>query len=102
MSMEGLGSGVILPAGVPVELHEDEVPDLEPAPALAGGITSFSQRPGRVHAEVEVDLRAGSAGPGVSHGPEVLVLVEPVDLLSAAADLALPDLGGLVVLAEDG
>ena len=46
---------------VPVELHEDQIPDLEMA------VVALEFR-----AEVVVDLGAGPAGAGIAHGPEVL------------------------------
>ena len=55
----GQGGEAALP--VPVELHEDQVPDLQ-EPVVAG----------EVRALVVVDLRAGAAGAGVPHRPEVL------------------------------
>src|SRR5262249_40071388 len=63
--------------GVAVVLHEDEVPDLEPAVALAldapAGTARVHLLAGQVVALEEMDLRAGAAGPRLAHGPEVLL-----------------------------
>ena len=87
MSMEGLGSGVSVPERVAVELHEDQVPDLEPAVAVAGGPEArppgLLLRARQVVALVEVDLRAGPAGTGVAHGPEVVLLAQAQDAVVA-------------------
>jgi hypothetical protein len=88
-----------LPRSVPVELHEHEIPDLEPAAAFAGGVAL------RVGAaprgpKVDVDLGAGSTGPRLAHGPEVLLLIEAVDLFLGNADHAFPEIIGLVVVTK--
>ena len=86
-----------------VELHEDEVPELGPARALLG-VVGHAVRPlGEVRAAVEVDLRAGPAGTGVGHPPEVLVVagldVAPArHALGRQADLGRPDVPGDVVV----
>ena len=66
-----------LARGVALVLHEDQVPHLEPAVALA---LDTQARPPRLDlgagegvALVEVDLRAGPAGTRLAHGPEVLL-----------------------------
>src|SRR6185503_15510523 len=69
-----------LPARVAVELHEDEVPDLEPAIALTRGAEAGAAgrflRAGQVVALVEVDLRARTARSRVTHRPEVVFLAQ--------------------------
>ena len=106
-------------AGLPVELHEDEVPDLEEAPRLGaldegvlGELLSLrvGPLPGRARGElpvagdvgeIDVDLRAGTAGARVGHLPEVVLLAEAVDPgIGEAGDL-LPEGAGLVVLVVD-
>src|SRR5262245_12885133 len=81
-----------------VELHEDEVPDLEPAARLVRRVEAGAA----ARARVEVDLGAGPAGPRVPHLPEVVGLVEARDALGGETHLLAPDARGLVVLAEDG
>ena len=80
--------------GVPVELHEDEVPDLDEAlvAAVLGSAVVAVALP-----LVEEDLRVGPAGPGVAHGPEVVLVAHALDPLGPQADRVDPDLLGLVV-----
>ena len=79
-----------------VVLHEDEVPVLQEALVLAAG-----QVVGRavLEAAVEVELRAGPAGPGRPGLPEVLRARALHDPLARHADL-LPALDRLLVGAE--
>ena len=89
----GCGEGIERSLAVPVVLHEHEVPDLEPAVALAldagarapGGLLGAGQR---MALEV-VDLGAGAAGAGVAHGPEVVLRAELQD--AVLADVRLPE-----------
>ena len=91
---------------VPVELHEDQVPDLEPAVALALG--PETPPPGRllgageIVALVVVDLRAGSAGSLVPHRPEVVLLAETEDAIVGQTGDRLPEAEGFVVVGVDG
>src|SRR5690606_33467565 len=66
-----------------VELHEDEVPDLEPAIALAGhtlaGPSGGFLGAGDLVALEVVKLRAGAAGADVTHRPEVVLCAQLVD-----------------------
>src|SRR5581483_5335134 len=62
---------------VAVVLHEDEVPDLQVAVAVAApdpGAAGMDPLP-----LVDQDLGAGPAGAGFSHRPEVVLLAEPKD-----------------------
>ena len=61
--------------GHAVELHEDEVPDFDHLRVV--GVDEGGARcggPVGVAAEVDVDFRARSAGPGFAHFPEVVLL----------------------------
>ena len=87
-------------AGAPLELHEDEVPDLEPAIAVARDALALP--PGLllgardvVSLEV-VELRARPARTGVPHRPEVVLRAELVDPVGRDA-LRLPELVRLLV-----
>jgi hypothetical protein len=91
---------------VAVELHEDVVPDLDVAVAL---LVRRSRRPARNSLAVVVeDLGARPAGAGVAHHPEVvrgvartLVVADAHDALGRHADVARPQLVGLVILGID-
>ena len=85
--------------GVPVELHEDEVPDLDEA--LVAAVLGTAVVPVGL-ALVDEDLRVGAAGAGVAHGPEVVLVAHALDALGPHADLVDPDLLGLVVAVVHG
>jgi hypothetical protein len=95
-----------LAARVAIELHEHEVPDLEPAVAVAGRALADPSRlllrARQVVTLVEVHLRAGPAGAGVAHGPEVVLLAQAQDAVLAEAGHRLPEREGVVVVREDG
>ena len=94
----GLRQGRHRPRRILVELHEDQVPDLHETTGIARRIVV---RAARDLTPVVMDLGARTAGARIAHRPEVLVLVEPVDLRGRDADLVAPDGVGLVVVAED-
>ena len=82
----GLGQRRERPVGGPVELHEDEVPDLEelarPRRSSSNSAWDMSVRRSvgpSVRLEVDVDLRARAARPGVAHLPEIVLVAEAVD-----------------------
>ena len=86
-----LGQGLELPGPEPVELGEDQVPDLHLLDAVA----------------VVEDLGAGAADAvgtvrRSARGPEVVVLAHPGDPVRRDADLLVPDVEGLVVVEVDG
>jgi hypothetical protein len=90
-----LGPGAV---GRPVELHEDQVPDLHVAVLVA----ELRAAPLAVlGAHVEEDLRVRSARAGVAHGPEVVVVPHALDPLGREAHLGDPYLLGLVVAVVD-
>ena len=86
---------------VAVELHEDQVPDLQVAVAVAA---DGALRPPAADRRplVDQDLAAGAAGAGVPHLPEVVLLAEPDDAPGRQAGDLRPERRGLVVVAEDG
>ena len=68
--------------GLAVELHEDEVPDLDHL--RMARIDHLAARLGgdlRLIAQVEMNLRAGTAGTRLTHLPEVVVLVAADDVV---------------------
>src|SRR5688500_6435068 len=92
---------------LPVELHEDEIPDLEEAARLCslderitGEIIQVESRPltrrtsrktpvRRDLRKIDVDLRAWAAWPGVGHLPEVVVRSKSVNSgIGNSSDLA--------------
>ena len=102
MSTPGAGSGVRRPVRVELELHEHEVPDLEPARAVLAVVGDALRALGQVGAAVVVELRARPARPDVGHPPPVLLVagreVAPADeALGRQADLVAPDVVGDVV-----
>ena len=100
MSIDGLGSVDALVLGHLLELHEDQVPDLDEAVAVLVG--AARRAAGDVLAVVEEDLRARAARAGVAHRPEIVRGRDADDLaVGEAGDLA-PVARRLLVLAEDG
>ena len=91
---------------VAVELHEHEIPDLEPAVTLASRAETLPAgrlfRARQVIALMEVDLRARTAGAVIAHGPEVVLLAEAQDPVVPEAGDLLPERKGVVVVGEDG
>ena len=90
------------PVGMELELHEHEVPDLEPARAVLRVVGHALRALGQVSAAVVVELRARAARPDVGHPPPVLLValleVAPADeALGRQADLVAPDVVGEVV-----
>ena len=83
-------------------LLEDDVPDLEVTVAVAAdgaiGLTAA-----RLRAHVDVDLRAGAAGPlPALLGPPIVLAAEADNAVARDADTLAPDGLGLVVGLEDG
>ena len=87
---------------IAVVLHEDEVPQLDVAAAvareLAVGVTLLA----RARPKVVMDFRARTARSGLAHGPEVVLLVQAEDAVARDANILRPDRLGFVVLAEHG
>ena len=100
MSIDGDGSGLQDAVLALVELHEDEVPQLDEAVAPL-----LDEREGLarldVGAEVVVELGARAAGAGVAHGPEVVLLAVAEDPVLRDADLLGPEAERLVVVEID-
>ena len=70
---------------IAIELHEDEVPDLDiPAAFARKSAVRVAQFAG-CRAEVVMDLRTGTAGSGFAHLPEVVFFVEADDAISRNA-----------------
>jgi hypothetical protein len=82
---------------VALELHEDEVPDFQRL--VARPVDELRSVAREIGALVVVKLRTGTAGPGLSHGPEVVLLAETQD--SLFGQVPLPEARGFVVLGVD-
>ena len=82
--------------GVPVELHEHQVPQLDVAIAVLVGATRRAAR--HLGPVVVEHLGTGTAGPGVAHRPEVVLLAAAGESGLVDADVVEPDPRRLVVL----
>ena len=67
-----LGQGLQPALGIPVELHEDQVPDLHEAVAIRVG--AARRAAWRLLAIVVKNLAARPARAGLAHGPEIVGL----------------------------
>ena len=86
--------------GRALELHEDEIPDLDVAVAV---LVPRAGRPARdPRAMVVEDLGTRAAGAGVAHRPEVRLFVHAREALRVDLDLLEPKIGRLVIVPEDG
>ena len=93
--------------GRPVELHKDQVPDLEPAGTGLGVVGDAIRSLAELRAAVVVDLATRPAWAGLGHLPEVVVVprrdvAPPCDPLRRQADFLGPDLVRLVVIGVGG
>ncbi len=102
VSMEGRGSGVMLPSSAAVKLHEYQIPDLDEAAArIRGELLVLAALLRSFEAQVVMDLRTRTARTGLAHLPEIVFLVQPENALLRNARHFLPELLGFVVFAED-
>ena len=83
-----------------LELHEDEIPDLDEAVAVGIGRTRRAARD--LGAVVVEDFRARAAGAGVAHRPEIVGRGDADDLVLGQARDLLPQVGRRVVVVIDG
>ncbi len=72
VSIDGLGSGFSLPAGIAVKLHEHQIPDLDIASAVAAKSAIRVSLIRSRQAHVVMNLAARTAGAGVAHLPEIV------------------------------
>ena len=93
----GFGQRVQCAFVIAVELHEDQVPDFDDPVAIPVRHGIARDR----RALVVVDLGTWSAGTGLRHLPEIILLPASHDAGRRHADL-LPERKGLIILAEDG
>ena len=85
---------------IPVKLHKDEVPEFQIAVAVTSH-TAIRTAAADPFSLVDDDLRAGTAGTGLPHGPEIVFLSQPDDPVLWNADLS-PEMEGLIVFEIDG
>ena len=86
-------------AGLLLELHEHEIPDLDEAVAVGVGRT---RRPaGNLVAVVVEDFRARPAGTSVAHLPEIVGAGDPDDARIGQPGDLLPQIVGLIVIDID-
>ena len=100
VSIDGLGRSTRVPSGQLLELHEDQVPELEEPVAVlirAAGRAALKRL-----ALVDEDLRARAAWTGVAHLPEIGAGADPDDLVVGEAGDLLPEVEGVVVICIDG
>src|SRR5207237_4178879 len=82
----GLGQRIELAGSVTVELHEDQIPNLDISAAVATENTIFVAEVAGRGAHVVVNLRARPAGAGIAHGPEVIFHAHGEDTFFGSAD----------------
>jgi hypothetical protein len=87
-----------LTARIAVELHEDQVPELQEAIAIApnlavGSTTTYG------FSLIDHNLRAGSARARIAHGPEIVLLPQPDDAI--LGDNLSPEVEGFVIVEID-
>ena len=80
-----------------IELHEDQVPQLDEA--LAGIVRELALA--RFRPEVVMDFRARPARPGLAHLPEIVRFVHAENTALRDARHFLPELFGVIVLAKN-
>src|SRR4029450_11077273 len=97
-----LGQRRHAPAGVAIELHEDQVPELQPPVALAGrALAGSAGRYLRARQMVALGagaLRARATRPRVALGPEVVLLTQTQDALIGEPGDLLPEGERVVVV----
>ena len=96
----GAGQGDALAAVHLLILHEDEVPEFQKPVAILIRAAGRAALQGR--ALVVEDFRAGAAGAGLAHGPEIVGRRDADDAVVAEARDLLPKIKGLVVRVVDG
>ena len=96
----GAGQGDALAAVHLLVLHEDEVPEFQEPVAILIRAAGRAALQGR--ALIVEDFRAGAAGAGLAHGPEIVRRGDADDAVVAEAGDLFPQIKGLVVRVIDG
>ncbi len=89
-----------LAAGDLLELHEHKIPDLDEAVAL--GVRATGRAAGNMVAVIVENLRARTAGAGVTHRPEIVAGGDADDAAFREAGDLPPEVEGVIVGMEDG
>ena len=97
--MQGLARGVSFPSRISIELHEDQVPELQIPVALTAHL-AVGTAAADLFALVDHDLGTGPARARIAHGPEVVFLTQPDDPIFGQ-NLS-PEVEGFVVIEIDG
>ncbi len=87
---------------IAVELHEDEIPDLDISSAFTGKRTAGVPEFAGFRAKIVMDFGARSTWPGFTHLPEVVFLVQADDSIGRDARTRTPQLSRRIVLAKNG
>ncbi len=82
--------------GLAVVLHENVVPDFDHQ--RRAGVDHV--RRAAVGGQVKMDFRAGAAGAGLAHFPEVVLFAEAQDVAGINIGAGAPDVGGFVIGGE--
>ncbi len=99
VSIDGRGRARRVAAGLLLELHEHQIPDLDKAVAI--GIGRTGRAAGDVVAVIVEDLRARPARAGVAHCPEIIRAGDAQDLAVRQTGDLLPQIEGVVVVDID-
>ena len=96
----GIGKRSEFAGFIPIVLHENQIPDFQESVAIA---TDFAGRLSTTYRFTLVNkyFRAGAAGAGGTHGPEVILFSHLVYPLARHFHLIGPQVEGLVIIFED-
>src|SRR5690606_32927652 len=83
-----------------LELHEDQVPDLDEA--IAVFVRASGRSAENAFAMIIENLRTRAAGPRLAHRPEIILGRDPDDALVRQTRNARPQTGGLVIRMVNG
>ncbi len=82
-----------------LELHEDEIPDLDKTVAVL--VRAAGRTTGNGRAMIEKNLGTGPAGASIAHGPEIVRGCDADDALLGQAGNLAPQIKGLIIVMID-
>ena len=91
------GKGAAL---IPVELHKDQIPNLEKTVAVAVD-PAIRSAAADLWSLINMDLRARPARPGIPHGPKIVLLAQTDNPARQQIVDPLPDAIGLVIILKN-